>query len=105
MRAATAAIEDTEYYDTCIEQIITNRENTKQELSNLGFYVLDSKANFVFASHPDYSAKDLYQQLKNKGILVRYFGKERIKDFIRITVGSKEQMQTVTNEIKNILKG
>ncbi len=105
MRAATAAIEDTEYYDNCINHIIANRENTKQELSNLGFYVLDSKANFVFASHPDYSAKDLYEQLKNKGILVRYFGKERIKDFIRITVGSKEQMKAVISEIKNILKG
>ena len=71
----------------------------------MGFKVLDSKSNFIFASHPDYSAKSLYEELKNRGILVRYFSKERIKDFVRITVGSKEQMQSVVSEIKNILKG
>lgn len=105
MRAATAAIEDDEYYDNCIDTIIENRELTKNELKNLGFFVLDSKANFVFASHPEFSAKELYEKLKQNGILVRYFNKERIKDFIRITVGSKEQMQSVITEIKNILKG
>lgn len=105
MRAATAAIKDKPYYDDCINKIIENREHTKTELTKMGFKVLDSKSNFIFASHPDYSAKSLYEELKNRGILVRYFSKERIKDFVRITVGNKEQMQTVVNEIEDILKG
>ena len=105
MRAATAAIKDWDYYNNCINQIIDNRETTKTELVKMGFKVLDSKSNFIFASHPEYSAKALYEELKNRGILVRYFSKERIKDFVRITVGSKEQMQSVVDEIKNILKG
>ena len=105
LRAATAAIKDWNYYDNCINKIIENREFSKTELAKLGFKVLDSKSNFIFASHPDYSAKTLYEELKNRGVLVRYFSKERIKDFVRITVGSKEQMQTALNEIKDILKG
>ncbi len=105
MRAAGAAIRDKKYYDGCIDEIINNREQTKTELFKLGFMVLDSKSNFIFASHPEYSAKSLYEELKNRGILVRYFSKERIKNFVRITVGSKEQMQSVVNEIKSILKG
>lgn len=105
MHAATAAIKDNDYYSDCINKIIENREITKKALADLGFYVLDSKANFVFASHPEMSAKLLYEELKNRGILVRYFSKERIKDFVRITVGSKEQMVAVINEITNILKG
>lgn len=105
LRAASAAIKDASYYDRCVNQIIQNREDAKSALTELGFKVLNSKSNFIFASHPDYSAKTLYEELKNRGILVRYFSKERIKDFVRITVGSKEQMQAVTKEIKNILKG
>lgn len=105
LRAASAAIKDKAYYDDCIDKIIENREETKIALKEMGFKVLDSKSNFIFASHSDLSAKNLYEELKNRGILVRYFGKERIKDFVRITVGSKEQMQKVTEEIKNILKG
>lgn len=105
MRAAAAAIKDNAYYNACIDNIIENREMTKKSLASLGFNVLDSKANFVFVSHPDISAKMLYEELKKRGILVRYFGKERIKNFVRITVGSKEQMISVINEITNILKG
>ncbi len=105
LRAASAAIKDKSYYDSCIDQIIENREESKNALRKFGFNVLDSKSNFIFASHPDYSAKSLYEELRNRGILVRYFSKERIKDFVRITVGSKEQMQEVIKEIKNILKG
>ncbi len=105
MRAATAAIKDKPYYDGCINKIIENREQAKTELMKMGFKVLDSRSNFIFASHPDYSAKSLYEELKNRGILVRYFSKERIKDFVRITVGNKEQMQSVINEIEDILKG
>lgn len=105
LRAATSAIKDKAYYDGCIDKIIKNREETKIALKDMGFKVLDSKSNFIFASHPDYSAKKLYEELKNRGILVRYFSKERIKDYVRITVGSKEQMQAVITQIENILKG
>lgn len=105
MRAASAAIKDKDYYAGCIDEIIKNRETTKTALKELGFRVLDSKSNFIFASHPEYSAKSLYEELKNRGILVRYFNKDRIKDYVRITVGSKEQMEAVIKQTKDILKG
>ena len=105
IKAAAAAIGDADYYNTCIDTVINNREHTKSALESLGFRVLNSKSNFIFASHPNYSAKSLYEELKNRGILVRYFSKERIKDFIRITVGSDSQMQAVITNIEDILKG
>lgn len=104
MRAAAAAIHDRDYYDRCISQIVNTRETTALKLKALGFTVLDSKANFVFASHPDFSGEALYLALKEQGILVRHFGKERIKDFIRITVGSEEEMNAVICKLQEMIK-
>ncbi len=103
MKAATASINDTEYFEGCTKTVIKNREYTKSKLKDLGFKVLDSKANFVFASHPNYSAESLYIKLKEKGILVRYFSKKRIDSFLRITVGSKEQMDALIKAVEEIL--
>ncbi len=101
--AGVAALNDNDYYMDNCKEIIKNREFTVNELRNLGFEVLPSKANFVFAKSDKISGEKLYLSLKEKGILIRHFGKERIKDYIRITIGTKEQMEIFINTLKEIL--
>lgn len=96
---------DTEYFDKCIAQIIENREYTVNELEKRGFTIPDSKANFIFAKHNTLSGEDYFNELRKRNIVVRYFSKERIKDYVRITIGSKEQMTALINATDEILKG
>ena len=101
--AGTQALIDNDYYMNNAKRIIDNRTATTLALKDLGFTVLDSKANFIFASSDKISGKDLYLKLKNKGVLVRHFDKDRIKDFIRITIGSAQEMEIFIQKIKEIL--
>ncbi len=101
--AGTKAIENNSYYMDNCKKIIENRNFTVAELEKLGFYVLDSKANFVFAKSDKIDGLSLYQKLKEKGVLIRHFEKERIKDFNRITIGSKEEMEIFVSKVKEIL--
>lgn len=102
--AASAAIADNEYYNKNIDEIIRVRELTKDRLSSLGFTGTDSKANFLFVTHPEFSAEELYKELRKRGILVRYFSKPRIDRYLRITVGSAEEMQALTDTLAQIIK-
>jgi histidinol-phosphate aminotransferase len=86
-----AAIEDDAWFQTTRERIIANREVLARGLSELGFEVLPSQANFVFARHPGHTGADLAGKLRQRGVLVRHFRKPRIEDFLRITVGTEEQ--------------
>ena len=104
MAAGTAAILDNDYYMSNAKRIIETRENTKSELKSLGFILTDSSANFIFASHPSISGEKLYLELKSRGILVRHFKKERIKDYNRITVGTPEEMKALVCAIREILE-
>lgn len=102
--AGVAAIRDSKYYlDNC-KVIMKNREYTKDKLREMGFTVLESKANFLFASHPVLDGKTLYQKLKSRGILIRHFDKENISNFNRITIGTKEQMDALLSAIETLLK-
>ncbi len=103
--AGISAIESSKYYEDNCKRIIETREFVKNSLEELGFDVLDSKANFLFAKHPDYDGQYIYEKLKDKGILVRHFTKERIKDFNRITIGSEEEMKEFINVVKLVVKG
>lgn len=103
--AGVGAILDNEYYMSNCATIIKNREYTVKALEKLGFEVLPSKANFVFARCRKIGGEELYLELKSRGILVRHFTQERIKDFNRITIGTKEQMEALIKEIENILEG
>ncbi len=85
------------------ETIIKNREYTATALKNLGFYVTDSKANFIFAKSDKIGGEELYLKLKERGVLVRHFKNHRIKDFVRITVGTKEQMDILIKTVEEIL--
>ena len=102
IKAAAAAIADNEYYNSNIAKIIENREYTLAELEKLGFKCTDSKANFVFASSDKIPASALAAELRKKGILVRYFNKAKIDNYLRITVGSAEEMQALIGAIKEI---
>jgi histidinol-phosphate aminotransferase len=85
------------------QEIIRNREWTTAQLRSLGFTVLDSSANFVFAKSDRIDGETLYKELKKRGVLVRHFTKERIDQFNRITIGTREQMEILIRTIREIL--
>ncbi|MBQ1231859.1 MAG: histidinol-phosphate transaminase [Clostridia bacterium] len=101
--AGAAAVRDNDYYMNNCQKIIKNREYTVNELEKLGFTVLPSSANFVFAKSDKISGKELYLKLKEKGVLIRHFEKDRIKDFNRITIGSAKEMRIFIQKTKEIL--
>ncbi len=97
--AGIEAIKDTAYTEQCLAKVIENREWTAARLGELGYTVLPSLTNFIFAKHPSLSGEEVYLRLKKAGILVRHFTKPRIADYNRITIGSKEQMQALIAEL------
>lgn len=102
--AGACAIDDDGYYMDNCKKIIEAREYTKSELEKLGFFVLDSRANFLFAKSDKIGGEELYLKLKENGVLVRHFTSEKIKDFNRITIGTKEQMDIFLEKTKEILE-
>lgn len=99
-----ASMDDSEYIKENAQKIISTREYVKEELKKLGFEMPDSYANFIFIKHPDYDAQSIFTQLREKGILVRYFNKPRINQYLRVTIGTWQQMEIFLAEIKNIIK-
>lgn len=98
--AAVASFEDQTYFEEQCQKVISSREKLVDELTALSFKVLPSKANFIFASHPSHDAGQLAQQLREQGIIVRYFNKPRINQFLRITVGTDEQNERLVHTLK-----
>ena len=96
---------DTAYFDECIEQIIRNRDYTTRELAKRDFLIPDSRANFIFAKHKTMPGSDYFRELRERNILVRHFDKDRIRDYVRITIGSMEQMRALIDATDDILKG
>ncbi|MBQ9976860.1 MAG: histidinol-phosphate transaminase [Clostridia bacterium] len=99
-----AVLENDEITAERCQVIADNREWTKGELARLGFTFTPSKANFIFARHPEISGGDIYTRLREKGVLVRHFTAERICEYNRITVGSREQMETLIKALEEILE-
>ena len=99
----TATIKDNDYYLNNCKKIIKTREWVTKALIDLGFEVLPSNANFIFAKTDKISGLELYEELKAKGVLIRHFEKDRIKDFNRITIGTDKQMKILIDKIKEIL--
>lgn len=100
--AGSEAMADKEYFIDCTQKVISVREKVKCELLELGFEMTDSKANFLLAKHSSISGKELYLKLKEKGILVRYLGGD-ISEYVRITIGSEEQMKIFIDNVKQII--
>lgn len=101
--AGLAAVKENDYYMSNCKEIIKNREWTVIELRKLGFSVLDSKANFIFAKSDKIGGEELYLKLKEKGVLIRHFKNDRIKEYNRITIGSIEEMQVFISSVAQIL--
>ena len=104
MAAGIGALRDEDYFQSCCRSIQENRAWTAAALESLGFAVLPSRANFLFARHEHADGKALYLKLKEMGILVRHFDKERLRDYNRITIGSREQMQALMDALQQILE-
>lgn len=100
----TAAIKDRAYFEETVHKVMETREWTKKELAALGFVFGDSKANFIFASHPQIPAEELFLALREAKIIVRYFKKPRIDNYLRITIGTQEEMETFIAFLKEYMK-
>ena len=103
LAGAVASIRDREYFEKSCTRVIADREQLSADLEGLGFEVLPSLANFVFARHLDFSGADLAARLRETGILVRNFQQPRIADFLRITVGTEEQCERLTSTLQDLL--
>ncbi len=97
------AVKDKAYFEDTVKKIVQTREWAKEELRKLGFQFTDSKANFIFATHPEYDAKELFEALKKENIYVRYWNSERINQYLRITVGTREEMEALLSFLRNLI--
>jgi len=104
LKAGQAALEDPVYFEKTRAAIVDTRAWTKQQLEARGFAVLDSRSNFLFASTQKKNGGDLYRKLKEKGVLVRHFDAPRIENWLRITIGTPEQMQIFLNTLDKIME-
>ena len=102
--AGIAALREDTYYQNNARIIGKNRNFTTNALRKLGFFVAESRANFIFAQSEKINGGKLYRELKERGILVRHFDKPRIENYVRITIGTMEQMEALIQEIKDILE-
>ena len=105
LAGAEAALRDTEYFETTRQRIMQSRVWLSRELASLGFLVLPSQANFLFARHPSRDGRELQQTLREHGVLVRHFQKPRIAQFLRITIGTPEECQTLVDVLRKVLAG
>lgn len=99
----TASVRDDEYFKATCKRIIDTRERFTKEMKELGFKVLDSSTNFIFATHSDLSMKDMFEYLKTKNVFIRYFSLPRIDNYTRITIGTDEEMDILLKEIKEYI--
>lgn len=100
----TAAVQDHAYFEETRAKIIATRERAKKELASLGFSFADSQANFLFVRHESCPANVLFEKLKEEGIYVRYFPKPRIDNYLRITIGTDAEMETLYAFLRKYLK-
>lgn len=100
IETGVASVADEEYFQSTLKKIIATRENTAQQLKELGFDVPQSQTNFLFVTHPEYSAKEIFEYLREKGIFIRFFNKPRIDDRLRITIGTDDEMAQMITQIK-----
>ena len=98
------AIKNEEYFQYTVAKIIETRENTKKELSRLGFEFTDSKSNFIFATHKTVKAEEIFKKLKEKKIFVRFWNKPVICNYLRITIGTPLEMKQLITALEEILK-
>lgn len=101
--AGVEAMKDRAYFEETCRKIIDTRESFVSEMKKMGFDILPSKANFVFATSSEISGKEYFTKLREDNIIVRYFGKEKISDYVRITIGTPEEMEILLEKTREIL--
>jgi histidinol-phosphate aminotransferase len=101
--AGAAAIRDIDYFEESREMVLSTRARTAAELCSLGFRMPDSSTNFLFVTHPDHAAKDIFMHLRERKMLVRYFNKPDIDNYLRITIGTDKEMDLLVSALKEIL--
>jgi len=101
--AGIAAVEDKDYFEACRIKVVENREVMAKSLAALGFQIMPSSTNFIFARHPGISGKRIYEMLKAEGVLVRRFDRPRIEDYLRISVGSRSDIETLIKKLAEIV--
>lgn len=104
IRAAAAAMKDDAYFQKTRKQIMETREFTVAEMKKMGFDILPSSANFIFVRNEQISGKDYFDGLRENNILVRYFGKDPIRDYVRITIGKAEEMKQLLEVTAKLLE-
>ncbi len=102
-RAALASLEDESWFQDCCKQVMDNREHLNRGLQAMGFTVLPSAANFVLAHHPRSDAGQLFRDLREQGIVVRYFDKPRISQYLRISVGTRQECDLLLEGMRSLL--
>lgn len=102
LAGAVAAFEDESYFQETRAKIIETREKVVKELQTIGFQAIPSQANFVFISHPQYLAEIIFSQLREKGILVRYFKESKIENYLRVSIGSEQEMDYFLKSIREM---
>ena len=100
LEVGTASVNDEEYFKECVNKVIATRERVRDELIALGFDVKKSATNFLFATHKEYSAKEIFEYLKTKKIFIRYFNVPRIDNYLRISIGRDEEMDKMIAAMK-----
>ena len=98
------AVRDKDYFNETVQKIIDTREWAKEEFRKLGFRFPDSKANFIFVTHPEYDAKELFEALKEENIYVRFWGSRRIEQYLRITIGTRDEMEQLFKFLNKYMK-
>ena len=98
------SVRDQEYFEENLRKLKETREWTKQQLTELGFTYTGADANFIFVTHPVYDAKQLFEALKKEWIYVRFWGSERIEQYLRITIGTQDEMEVLVSFLKNYIK-
>ena len=103
LSGATEAFLDTSYFEEKKEAVLQTRAQTIQEMEKRGFSVLPSAANFIFATHEEKDAEQLYEQLRKRKVLVRYFHDPRIDQYLRITIGTDEEMEQFFRHLDELI--
>ena len=98
------SVRDQEYFEENLRKLKETREWTKQQLTELGFTYTGADANFIFVTHPVYDAKQLFEALKKEWIYVRFWGSERIEQYLRITIGTQDEMEVLVSFLKKYIK-
>lgn len=101
LKVGAEAIKEEEYFRECIRKVTATRERVKQRVRQLGFVCLESQTNFLFLTHPKWSAQELFEALRKHHIFVRYFKKERIENYLRVTIGTDQEMDTFLNFLEH----